>query len=128
MYSRIFFFKFAQWIFKDCNFNYIPYTGASSIRTQGSGSSWVKTFKVQYSLDAEVWVMLQDDLNNEMTFSANSDATSIFTNELPYGLIVQHLRIMPQTYQTSIALRVDVYGCAYNRKTVLKHLLYVPGA
>ena len=86
----------------------------TSVLTQGSGSAWVTSYKVTWSLDASVWTSILDDFNVEVTFSGNSDASSQVENDLPYGLLATHLRVNPQTWQDSIAMRIDVYGCSFS--------------
>ena len=86
----------------------------TSVLTQGSGSAWVTSYKVTWSLDASVWTSILDDFNVEVTFSGNSDASSQVENDLPYGLLATHLRVNPQTWQDFIAMRIDVYGCSFS--------------
>ena len=83
----------------------------TSVVTQGSGSEWVTSYKVTWSVDATVWNMIYDNSNSEATFSANSDASSKVENPLPNGLIAKSVRVSPQSWQGSIAMKVDVYGC-----------------
>ena len=91
--------------------------------TQGSGSSYVTAYTLQYSMDDEVYVQMFDDFNSEITFKGNFDASSQFSNQLPYGLLVQYLRIQPQSYENGLAMQVDVYGCVVEGKVLSNNVV-----
>ena len=90
-----------------------------AIATQGryDFSQWVTSYKFAYSVvdDDDVtydYVMNADDDTNERVFSGNSDGNTVVVNDvIPPIAASRYVRLYPQTYQTRMALRWEVYGC-----------------
>ncbi|KAJ8049747.1 Thrombospondin-4 [Holothuria leucospilota] len=89
--------------------------------TQGSADEeyWVETYKVAYSNDSTTWVYVKDTDGSEKVFTGNSDKNGrkrrVFDDV--YG---RYIRILPQSWNTEIALRVEILGCTPERR--LRHL------
>ena len=48
----------------------------------------------------------------EEVFTGNADENTVVINNLESPLIVKSLRIKPKTWERSIVMRVELYGCA----------------
>uniref|UniRef100_UPI00398EE7CA coagulation factor V n=1 Tax=Pristiophorus japonicus TaxID=55135 RepID=UPI00398EE7CA len=88
----------------------------TGIITQGANnlrqSMFVKEYIILYSDNHNSWTVIKDSLNlKQKVFKGNVDSKSQVQNTFDPPIFAQYLRIVPQTWQRNIALRVEVLGC-----------------
>ncbi|XP_058889912.1 macrophage mannose receptor 1-like [Acipenser ruthenus] len=70
---------------------------------------WVKSYKVQISADGSTWTNYQDT-----EFTGNTDRNTAVTHLFGQPPVVQHIRILPQTHNIQLGLRMEILGCRAN--------------
>lgn len=78
----------------------------TGVATQGGDglSEWVSSYKLQYSVDGNVWQYYGAIL------SGNADSDTVVKRELQ-SLTAEMIRFRPQTWNGKITMRVEVFGC-----------------
>ncbi|KAL7638819.1 UNVERIFIED_CONTAM: hypothetical protein RMT77_010353 [Armadillidium vulgare] len=96
------------------------YYSFTSIKTQGKGDSneFVTKFNILYSDDGESWRNVQDSNGISQAFEGNIDGNRKKENIFTTPIIARYLRILPLRWGERISMRVEVYGCQYERETV----------
>ncbi|XP_071850679.1 uncharacterized protein [Apostichopus japonicus] len=89
--------------------------------TQGSADEpyWVETYKVAYSNDSSTWTYIKDEDGSDRVFTGNSNQNSRQWRAFD-DVYARYIRILPQSWNGEIALRVEVLGCTPERR--LRHL------
>ncbi|KAL3831915.1 hypothetical protein ACJMK2_023609 [Sinanodonta woodiana] len=85
----------------------------TGVTTQGRAGipSYVKTYIVSYSYDGFNWNNYQEVSGIDKVFSGNSDSDSHVTHWFSRPIRAQFLRIIPQSWQGVIAMRLEIHGC-----------------
>ncbi|KAK3611486.1 hypothetical protein CHS0354_039099 [Potamilus streckersoni] len=85
----------------------------TGVTTQGRAGipSFVKTYIVTYSYDGFNWNNYQEVSGIDKVFSGNSDSDSHVTHWFIQPIRAQFLRIIPQSWQGVIAMRLEIHGC-----------------
>ncbi|CAH1230883.1 NOTCH1 [Branchiostoma lanceolatum] len=84
--------------------NLMQTTTLGAIALQGSGDSFVKTFKLLYSVDGKTWT------EYKVTLTGSKDGTAVTTVQLPTPITAQYIRIVPLTWGPGgIGLKTEVY-------------------
>ncbi|XP_038631853.1 coagulation factor VIII [Scyliorhinus canicula] len=88
----------------------------TGIITQGAShlgrAMFVKEYIISYSDNRSSWAVIKDRQRlKEKVFKGNVDSNSQVQNTFDPPIFAQYLRILPQTWQRNIALRVEVLGC-----------------
>ncbi|XP_031549733.1 EGF-like repeat and discoidin I-like domain-containing protein 3 [Actinia tenebrosa] len=98
----------------------------TGIATQGDHTmdNWVKTYTISYSMDGNLWNTYKAGGNNDKMLQGNSDKENVRMQWLSHTLTARHVRVTPQTWNTTICMRLELYGCDYGK---YRHeiLLYV---
>ncbi|XP_033758648.1 coagulation factor VIII-like [Pecten maximus] len=89
-----------------------------AVLTQGRAQStnyptaifYTKSYLVQYSDDGTVWNGIMEN-NSPKVFPGNTDRDTVVTNYLPSPVTMRFIRIVPQSWHSSVCLRIDVLGC-----------------
>ncbi|XP_022787257.1 inactive carboxypeptidase-like protein X2 [Stylophora pistillata] len=78
------------------------------------GHSWVEMFYVQYSTDGNKWYCYGSEIGHKIfQGNENSETVKIFVLHLD-SIFASYIRINPRTWNNSICLRTEIYGCPYN--------------
>eukprot|EP01132_Coremiostelium_polycephalum_P008088 gene8088-9954_t len=77
-----------------------------SIQGRADGDSWVRYFRVMYSVDGINWVWY----NNAQIFLGNSDRTTVVTHAFTSPFTARAIRLVPYEYYGEKCLRWDVYA------------------
>ncbi|CAH3038827.1 unnamed protein product [Porites evermanni] len=90
-------------------------TQVTRIETQGrqDASEWVKAYTLRYSLDGSYFKHYQPS-GHTKTFVANNDRYTVVGHDLKPPIRTRYLRIIPEQWQSDIALRAEFYGCKAN--------------
>ncbi|KAL9955598.1 hypothetical protein ACROYT_G036941 [Oculina patagonica] len=90
-------------------------TQITRIATQGrqDGNQWVKEYTLRYSTDGSYFQQYQPK-GFTKTFVANTDRYAVVSHDLEPPIRARYLRIIPEEWQTYIALRAEFYGCKTN--------------
>ncbi|KAF7251115.1 Coagulation factor V [Varanus komodoensis] len=88
----------------------------TGIATQGAKSMttemFVKTFSILYSDDGSEWKSYMDDSkSSEKVFTANINSHGQVKNYFKPPIVSGFIRVIPKTWNQSIALRVELFGC-----------------
>ncbi|XP_072189045.1 discoidin, CUB and LCCL domain-containing protein 1 isoform X3 [Excalfactoria chinensis] len=90
----------------------------TGIKTTGSGSTaqnfnfYVKTFTLNYRNNNSKWRTYRGILSNEeKVFQGNSDSGDIVRNNFIPPIVARYVRIIPQTWNQRIALKLELIGC-----------------
>uniref|UniRef100_A0A8C6Z8G9 Discoidin, CUB and LCCL domain containing 1 n=1 Tax=Nothoprocta perdicaria TaxID=30464 RepID=A0A8C6Z8G9_NOTPE len=89
----------------------------TGIRTTGSGSMlnfdfYVKTFIMNYRNNNSKWRPYKGILSNEeKVFQGNSNAGDIVRNNFIPPIVARYVRVIPQTWNQRIALKLELLGC-----------------
>ncbi|XP_076078051.1 lactadherin-like [Mytilus galloprovincialis] len=86
-------------------------TSVYAVATQGqSSSSYIKTFRVQYSVDGNTFTNVVNGTST-MEFTGSSSVNSVVKHPFPQPVTARYIRFIPRTYQSKPGMRVEVYGC-----------------
>jgi hypothetical protein len=80
------------------------------LHTRGGPNYWVETYRVQYSVDKDVWIPL-DRTSASDEFFANTDIATIAETPFTEPINAKYVRIYPKEWYASIQFRADAYGC-----------------
>nr|XP_047921483.1 discoidin, CUB and LCCL domain-containing protein 1 isoform X4 [Anser cygnoides] len=90
----------------------------TGIKTTGSGSTtlnfnfYVKTFIMNYKNNNSKWRTYKGILSNEeKIFQGNSNSGDIVRNNFIPPIVARYVRIIPQTWNQRIALKLELIGC-----------------
>ncbi|OXB61948.1 hypothetical protein ASZ78_013993 [Callipepla squamata] len=90
----------------------------TGIKTTGSGSTmqnfnfYVKTYILNYRNNNSKWRTYRGILSNEeKVFQGNSDSGGIVRNNFIPPIVARYVRIIPQTWNQRIALKLELIGC-----------------
>ncbi|XP_064303476.1 discoidin, CUB and LCCL domain-containing protein 1 isoform X2 [Phalacrocorax carbo] len=90
----------------------------TGIKTTGSGSSllnfnfYVKTFTMNYKNNNSKWRTYKGILSNEeKVFQGNSNSGDTVRNNFIPPIVARYVRIIPQTWNQRIALKLELMGC-----------------
>ena len=87
-----------------------------SVTTQGrpgTQNDWVTSYYVSHSQDGTSWEEIST------LFEANEDSYAKKTNRLPDNIVARYIRLRPNSWNTRIAMRFDVTGCALQGRTLV---------
>ena len=87
-----------------------------SVTTQGRSykhDQWVKSYYASYSQDGLGWETISTP------FEGNNDQNTKKTNLLPDNIVARYIRLLPNSWNTRIAMRFDVTGCALQGRTLV---------
>ncbi|XP_033105774.1 uncharacterized protein LOC117108037 [Anneissia japonica] len=89
-----------------------PHT-ISGVLTQGRSNNdqWVTSFTVQYKMDGQDWTDIVDSNGNVNIFTGNENRNTVKTNLFPTAVTAQDIKILPQTWERHISMRVELLGC-----------------
>uniref|UniRef100_A0A3B3RPT7 ferroxidase n=1 Tax=Paramormyrops kingsleyae TaxID=1676925 RepID=A0A3B3RPT7_9TELE len=91
----------------------------TGIVTQGAKSLWtemyVMAYTIQYSNDGKTWITYTDEeqMSNPKIFVGNTDNNSHVKNYIYPPIFSKFIRIVPQRWQNSITMRVELLGCDF---------------
>ncbi|XP_078346606.1 uncharacterized protein LOC144631897 [Oculina patagonica] len=90
-------------------------TQVTRIATQGrqDANQWVKEYTLRYSTDGSYFKQYQPS-GFTKTFMGNSDRYTVVSQNLSAPIRARYLRIVPEEWQSAIALRAEFYGCQTN--------------
>uniref|UniRef100_A0A803XWK3 Discoidin, CUB and LCCL domain containing 1 n=1 Tax=Meleagris gallopavo TaxID=9103 RepID=A0A803XWK3_MELGA len=90
----------------------------TGIKTTGSGPTmqnfnfYVKTFILNYRNNNSKWRTYRGILSNEeKVFQGNSDSGDIVRNNFIPPIVARYVRIIPQSWNQRIALKLELIGC-----------------
>lgn len=84
-------------------------TKITAFATQGREDSnqWVKSYKLQYSLDGGHF----ENYNGGSVFDGNKDRNTIVGHMLSKPFLAKFIRIRPVSWYVHISMRMEFYGC-----------------
>ncbi|XP_078601163.1 uncharacterized protein LOC144876110 [Branchiostoma floridae x Branchiostoma japonicum] len=94
----------------------------SGIQTQGyqwrswSTSYYVKSFKLSHSDDETIWNIFQEN-GSDKIFVGNSNANGVKANDIDPPIRARFIRLMAETWQAGIAVRLELLGCEIQATT-----------
>ncbi|XP_028653643.1 discoidin, CUB and LCCL domain-containing protein 1 isoform X1 [Erpetoichthys calabaricus] len=78
---------------------------------------YVKSYKIQYSNDGSVWKNYRNAFGIEdKVFEGNFDCKHQTRNNFLPSILARYIRIIPNTWNQRIALKVKVLGCEHLKK------------
>ncbi|XP_053398682.1 uncharacterized protein LOC128556876 isoform X2 [Mercenaria mercenaria] len=85
----------------------------TGVATQGAFDSgdWVKTYRLSYSNDNVKWVYYYELGSSPKVFDGNWENKIVRKHNLLIPFIARYILIYPQTWNSRIALRWELYGC-----------------
>nr|XP_034971451.1 coagulation factor V [Zootoca vivipara] len=88
----------------------------TGIITQGAKSMYsemyVKTFSILYSDDGSVWKpYMNDSTSMGKVFTGNINSGGLVKNYFRPPIFSRFLRVVPKTWNQSIVLRIELFGC-----------------
>ncbi|KAM3934982.1 coagulation factor V [Leptodactylus fuscus] len=88
----------------------------TGIMTQGARSFtydlYVNSYSVQYSDNGKTWKSYMDSSTSmEKIFKGNSNSFGRVKNEFNPPIFSRYIRIIPKSWNESIVMRLEVYGC-----------------
>ena len=93
-----------------------------SVTTQGRPGrflQWVTSYNVSYSQSESVWV----DIPTQYSRNVNDDTH--VTEFLPGNTLARYVRLWPQDWQDTVAMRFKVTGCAVRRRLSSFFILFI---
>uniref|UniRef100_A0AAY4DJD2 Neuropilin n=1 Tax=Denticeps clupeoides TaxID=299321 RepID=A0AAY4DJD2_9TELE len=101
-----------EWIQVDLGFlRFVSAIGTQgAISQETSKTYFVKTYKVDVSSNGEDWITLKEG-SKQKVFQGNTNPTDVARAHLPKPTLTRYIRIRPVTWESGIALRLEVYGC-----------------
>ncbi|XP_069749438.1 coagulation factor V-like isoform X2 [Narcine bancroftii] len=96
--------------------NFLQRKKITGVITQGASylkwPMFVKEYIISYSDNCKRWTVIKDCQSlKKKVFKGNVDSSSHVQNTFDVPIFAQFLRIIPQTWQKNIALRVEILGC-----------------
>ncbi|KAL5016809.1 hypothetical protein ScPMuIL_006398 [Solemya velum] len=86
----------------------------TAVSTQGRATidqQWVTHYSVQHSTDGVYWTRVQKTDGKPMIFEGNEDQDTVVTNEFASPFDAKFVRINPEQWFGSVAMRFGVSGC-----------------
>ncbi|KAK3755604.1 hypothetical protein QZH41_017598 [Actinostola sp. cb2023] len=85
----------------------------TGLATQGDRTmdKWVKTYTFKYSMDGNLWTTYRGGLDSAKVIQGNTNKNSITVTWLSHPTTARHVRVIPQTWNSSICMRIELYGC-----------------
>ncbi|KAK3743984.1 hypothetical protein QZH41_010793 [Actinostola sp. cb2023] len=74
-------------------------------------NQFVTMYALSYSNDQTTWTDYVGDDSCIKRFIANTDTTSVVTNELPLPIKAQYIRVVVYSWNRHISMRLELYGC-----------------
>ena len=71
---------------------------------------WVTSYKFGYSIDDVTYYIVQEDYSDKI-FDGNIDANTVVENTFDNVIVARYVRVYPQTWESHISLRWEVYEC-----------------
>lgn len=98
-----------EWIMADLG-DLKPVTG---VVTQGRPitDQWVKTYKVEHSVNGTNFIDVKKSDGSELVFMANTDRNGKVVNHFPEPVVTRFIRIYPLEYQSHMCMRFDIVDC-----------------
>ncbi|KAL4222951.1 Mucin-5B [Mactra antiquata] len=92
--------------------NFLDLQLITGLITQGRHGipSYVTSYKVYHSTDGFTWTPYQSN-GVDKIFTANKDSDTKSTNWFEHPIRAQYIRVVPQTWQGVIAMRLEILGC-----------------
>ncbi|XP_061642909.1 coagulation factor VIII isoform X1 [Phyllopteryx taeniolatus] len=89
------------------------------IETQGVRSSlrqnYISLFVISYSMDQEKWITYQGHYTSQPNmFHGNMDSSKVKHNKFSPPFVARYIRIHPESFVRSPALRLELLGCDLN--------------
>ena len=88
-----------------------------AIATQGHPvhARWVTSYKFAYSVvdDDVTYDYVKNVDDSERMFIGNSDGNTVVVNDVSPPIAACYVRLYPQTYESLISVRWEVYGCSH---------------
>ncbi|XP_048579368.1 receptor-type tyrosine-protein phosphatase S isoform X3 [Nematostella vectensis] len=83
-----------------------------AVATQGAsyGTEWVKSYKVQFSIDNQAWSTYRETAGTDKVFNGNTDGTTVVKNTLAVPTMARFIRFVPLSHNRDPTMRVEVYG------------------
>ena len=83
------------------------------VATQGRNNhnQWVTSYSMAYSVDDEHYAYIYNADGSDKVFTGNSDPDTIVQHDFDRAIIARYVRLYPQTWNSFISLRWEVYGC-----------------
>jgi len=80
-----------------------------AIATQGRDlfNYWVTSYSLQSSDDGAVFI----DYNGGQILQGNLNQWQVVKRELLPAIIARYIRVLPKSWQNSVAMRIELYGC-----------------
>lgn len=75
----------------------------------GWTGEWVEEFRLDVSLDGEDWSPVCARPKHPLKFTGNTDASVTVKNRLPVPVTARYIRVVPLTWHTRPALRVELF-------------------
>ncbi|XP_031551983.1 uncharacterized protein LOC116289233 [Actinia tenebrosa] len=93
----------------------------TGIATQGvhTMDKWVRTYTISYSTDGNLWSTYKAGSNSDKILEGNSDKENVRVQWLSHPLTARHVRVTPQTWNTAICMRLELYVCDYVTRQVI---------
>ena len=85
---------------------------AKSIELIGNENGRVKKFKLEHSLDANIWDTIYTTKNTN-EFTGNLLPNVVMRNNFKEDLILKYLKIVPMDFYYLPCLKMEVFGCIY---------------
>ena len=73
------------------------------IQGRGDYDQWVKSYKVLYSVDGDIW----EYTDNGKTYTGSMDRSTKIENDFDNIVEAKYIRIYPQTWNGHISMRFD---------------------
>ncbi|XP_048577863.1 uncharacterized protein LOC5514077 isoform X2 [Nematostella vectensis] len=91
----------------------------TGVATQGQHTydNWVESYTLSTSDSSTDWVIHRNPDATPKVFQANSDRSTVVTNDLLPNIESRYIRIQPKSWNGHISMRVELYGykCDCNR-------------
>ncbi|XP_076817811.1 lactadherin-like [Clavelina lepadiformis] len=101
--------KAGDWIQVDLK---VP-TFVTAVVTQGrphDHEQWVTSYKIAYGNSTETLQIIQEN-GSDVIFQGNRDRSSHVTNRFPAPIVARYLRLIVQSFQSHIILRMEYLTC-----------------
>ncbi|XP_066569304.1 discoidin domain-containing receptor 2 isoform X1 [Amia ocellicauda] len=93
---------------------FLTVVGTQGRHARGNGKEFARTYRLEYSRDGQLWVSWRSRAGAKVIEGNNNPYDSVIKDLHP-PIIARHLRIIPVTrVQTTVCMRVELYGCAWN--------------
>ncbi|KAJ7392315.1 hypothetical protein OS493_011972 [Desmophyllum pertusum] len=85
------------------------YPTASSVKVHKKDKCWVESYTLSFSTDGSQWQQYTEN-GAVKVFKGNRNNNSVVINSLSHPMEARFVRFIPQSWKSSIAMRVEVYG------------------